>query len=181
MKLALLALALSLAGCTSVTWATPDQIAPYGPGEGTKSRVVTTAPDGTKTYVLVLAANDDVQSALLTFVKKEHVAAAHFTAIGGVKEPVVGWFDPARKQYKLMALDEQVEVLTLSGDVALSSKGDPVVHSHAVFGRPNGEAWGGHVVKATVAPMLEVFLTAYPEPLRKVPDSTFGIERIEPQ
>lgn len=169
-----------LLGCSSATYAAPEQLAPYGPAEGTKARIVTTAADGAKTWALVLAPGDDVQAALLAFAKKNQVAAAHFVAIGAVREPVVGWLDPDKKQYKLLTLAEQVEVLTLSGDIALSSKGTPAVHTHAVFGRSDGSAWGGHLIKATVAPTLEVFLTQFPEPLQKQPDPALGIERIEP-
>lgn len=188
-----LALALLLTGCrldanvntvpsppTTVRWLTLEQTAPHGGSAGTHARVVGTAPDGTKTWVLVLAQGDDVTSALLAFAKKENVQNAHFVAIGGVKDPEAGWYDLTRKQYKAMTLNEQVEVLTLSGDVALSPKGEPAVHAHAVFGRSDGTAWGGHVLHAEVAPMLEVYLTQFPSPLQKKHEDATGIDRIDP-
>jgi predicted DNA-binding protein with PD1-like motif len=82
------------------------------------------------------------------------LTAASFTAIGAFSDVTLGFFERERKDYKRIPLDEQVEVLTLVGDIALKD-GERQVHAHAVVGETDGSAWGGHLLEAHVWPTLE--------------------------
>lgn len=167
------------AGNTPATrWLAPNEIGPHGSAPGAKHRLLG-EDAGAKHYVLVLATGDEVQTALHDFAVAEKVTDAHFVAIGGVKDPEAAWFDLAQGKYKAMTLAEQVEVLTLSGDIALGADGDPTIHAHAIFGRADGVAWGGHLIAATVSPTLEVFVDAYPAELHKQKQSN-GLQFIAP-
>jgi predicted DNA-binding protein with PD1-like motif len=184
------ALALGCLSCASqsspgpsapvVRWLKPSETAPQGRAPGAKVRLLTTQSDGTKTYVLVLSQGDQVQAAIAAFAKDDHVVDAHFSAIGAIRDPEVAWFDETRKQYKAMSLHEQMEVLTLSGDITLGVDGQPVVHTHLVLARSDGEAWGGHLIEATTSPTLELYVTAYPEPLHKRLDPATDLQLIDP-
>ena len=78
-----------------------------------------------------------------------------------------------------MTFDEQVELLSLIGDVALK-EGEPVMHAHAVVGRKDGTAHGGHLLKAHIRPTCEVVLTESPAHLQKVVDPESGLALIKP-
>jgi predicted DNA-binding protein with PD1-like motif len=80
---------------------------------------------------------------------------------------------------KGMSRHEQVEVLALLGDIALESDGKPVVHTHVVLGRSEGQTWGGHLLAAIVSPTLELFVTTYPEPLHKRFDPATDLQLID--
>jgi uncharacterized protein len=121
-----------------------------------------------------------VFTALTAFAHEENVVNAHFVAIGAVRAPEVGWFDVTRGEYKAMSLDEQMEVLTLSCDVAVAVNNQPVVHAHGVFGRSDGSAWGGHLLHAIVSPTLEVYVTTYPQPLLKRLEPETQLQLIDP-
>jgi predicted DNA-binding protein with PD1-like motif len=55
----------------------------------------------------------------------------------------LGWLNWWKSKYEpACVLDEQVEVLSLIGDIALKD-GEPQVHPHAVVGRSDGTAHGG--------------------------------------
>src|SRR5205085_6229961 len=86
---------------------------------------------------------------------------------------VLGYFDWGLKQYKKISLNEQVEVLSCIGDVALEND-EPKVHAHIVVGKSDGSAWGGHLLEARVRPTLEVVLVESPEYLRKRFDPQSG-------
>jgi predicted DNA-binding protein with PD1-like motif len=51
------------------------------------------------------------------------VSAASLTAIGAFSRATVGWFDFASKSYKEIPVDEQCEVLSTIGDVAIGDDG----------------------------------------------------------
>lgn len=77
-----------------------------------------------------------------------------------------------------MTLDEQVELLSLIGDVALKD-GKPVVHTHAVVGKKDGTAHGGHLLKARIRPTCEVVLTERSAHLQKFIDPESGLALIK--
>ena len=89
----------------------------------------------------------------------------------------LGYFDWESKQYKKIPVSEQVEVLSLIGDVALKD-GEPKVHAHVVLGRSDGSTRGGHLLDAHVRPTLEVILVESPVHLRKQVDEESGLALI---
>jgi hypothetical protein len=136
--------------------------------------------NGEKTFALIFDTGDEVASGLLEFAKKNKVSAAHFTAIGAFRDVELGYFDWNAKDYKRNPLREQVEVLSLIGDVSLDEKGNPKVHAHVVVGRSDGTAHGGHLLEAHVRPTLEVILVESPKHLQRKydPESRLGLIRL---
>ncbi len=152
---------------------------PYGEAPHAQIRLVSSAPDGTKNFVLVLAEGDEVVTALSHFAQAEGIVNARLQAIGAVRDPEVAWYDLERKQYKAMTFHEQMEVLSLSGDIALGLDGAPVVPVHTVLGSDSGRAFGGHLLHAITNPTLEVYLTAFPDAVRKRSAPEKGIDQID--
>src|SRR5690349_18115765 len=75
--------------------------------------------NGEKTYALIFEKGDEVMAGLRSFANEAHLSAAHFTAIGAFSEATLGYFERDRREYKKIPVREQVEVLSLIGDVAL--------------------------------------------------------------
>ena len=134
---------------------------------------------GPRTWVLIFDKGDEPVAGLTAFAKAQKLGAAHFTAIGAFSDVTLGYFDRAKRDYKKIPLHEQVEVLSLLGDVALD-KGEPKVHAHVVVGRADGETRGGHLLEARVWPTLEVVLVESPRHLRKRHDPETGLALIDP-
>ena len=128
--------------------------------------------------VLVFDTGDEVVSALTAFAKENHIAGAHFTAIGAFSDAGIGYFDLQKKDYLRNQINEQVEVVSLIGDIALD-KGEPKVHAHVVIGRRNGTAMGGHLLAAHVRPTLELVLQESGEQLRRKFDPESGLALID--
>jgi predicted DNA-binding protein with PD1-like motif len=129
-------------------------------------------------FAVVFHAGDDVCDGLLAFARQGAVTAASFTAIGALQRVVVGFFDPDSRKYNHITIDEQVEVLTMSGNIAIGPDG-PVVHAHLVVGRSDGTAHGGHLIRAIVRPTLEVIVTETPARLRRRLDPATGLTLID--
>jgi predicted DNA-binding protein with PD1-like motif len=135
---------------------------------------------GQKTFALVFDKGDEVVDGLTAFAQTQRLGAAHFTAIGAFSEATLGYFERDRKEYKRMVIAEQVEVLSLLGDVALDQTGAPKVHAHVVVGLSDGQTRGGHLLAARVCPTLEVILVESPAFLRKRHDPDSGLALIDP-
>jgi predicted DNA-binding protein with PD1-like motif len=133
----------------------------------------------TTQYAVIFGKGDEAFSGLLDFADKYRVTSAHFTAIGALKGATLGWFDPSRKMYKKIPIDGQVEVIGMSGDIALY-QGKPVVHTHMMVGTPDGTPRGGHVLEAFVFPTLEVMVTVDAITMQKRFDPETDLTLIDP-
>ena len=134
--------------------------------------------DGTRTIAVVFEVGEEPMQGLLAFAKRERLTAGHFTAIGAFEEMTLGYFDWATKDYVRIPVREQVEVLSLVGDVALEGA-DPRIHAHVVVGKRDGTAHGGHLLEARVRPTLEVILIQAPGHLRRRFDPRSRLALIE--
>jgi uncharacterized protein len=133
---------------------------------------------GQKTFAVVFDTGDEVATGLLAFAKEKGLAGSHFTAIGALSDVTLGFFDWDKKDYRKLQINEQVEVLSLIGDVALN-KGEPKVHAHVVVSKSDGTAHGGHLMEAHVRPTLEVILVESPEHLVRKTDDETGLALID--
>jgi len=156
----------------------PSQLKPSGQAPAMKEKLLSDR-GGQQEYAVIFYKGDEALSGLTQFAQEHNVNSAHFTAIGAVSAATVGWFDPARKQYKVMPFTGQMEVLSMVGDIALYN-GKPVVHTHVVLGLPDGTTRGGHVIELDVRPTLEVMVTVDPNPLHKRLDPETGFAVIDP-
>lgn len=130
-----------------------------------------------RTYALIFSSGDHALQGLEQFARDNSVTAARFTAIGALSRATLGYFDWQQKAYQRIEVEEQVEVLSLVGDVAMKGA-DPFVHAHAVLGRWDGSTRGGHVLEAYVRPTLEVVLVESPNYLARVHDPESGLALI---
>lgn len=132
---------------------------------------------GEKTFALIFDTGDEAMSGLVEFAKANKLGASRFTAIGAFRDVTLGYFDWESKEYKKIPVRDQVEVLSLIGDVAVKD-GEPKVHAHVVVGRFDGSTRGGHLIEGHVRPTLEVILTESPEHLQKEIDEESGLALI---
>jgi len=133
---------------------------------------------GERTFVLILDINDEVMASLVQFAKTNKLGAARFTAIGAFRNATLGFFDWESKKYLKISVNQQVEVLSLIGDVALTD-GEPAVHAHVVIGHSDGSTRGGHLLEAHVRPTLEVVLIQSPAHLHRQFDRESGLALIK--
>jgi uncharacterized protein len=132
-----------------------------------------------KTFVLVFETNDELSHGLKTFASEQKLSSGSFKAIGALCSVKLGWLNWKTKQYEpSVSLHEQVELLSLIGDFALKD-GEPQVHAHAVIGKRDGTAHGGHLLEAHVRPTCELILTESPAHLRREFDPAAGIALIK--
>jgi uncharacterized protein len=143
-----------------------------------KSKLLNRAPE--RTYAVVLASGDDPVTCLTQFARDEKLDAARLTAIGAFESAVLGFFDLDRKDYARIPIREQVEVVSLIGDIGLGPDGAPTLHAHVVVGRRDGSTCGGHLLEARVRPTLEVMLVESPAWLRRRKDPATGLALIDP-
>lgn len=117
---------------------------------------------------------------LTGFAEAQDLTAAHFSAIGAFRSATIRYFDWETKEYQPIPVDEQVEVVSFSGNVSETPDGGKKAHIHAVLGKRDGTAVGGDLGAGVVRPTLEVIVTAEPSFLRRRHDERTGLALIAP-
>ncbi len=133
-------------------------------------------------YFLRLERNEDVLPALTDFCKRKGIMSGSFRAIGAVKEAKIGYYDLAEKKYGSKVYPDEMEVASMTGNVA-QVEGAPFIHAHAVLsgikaGTEN-QPIGGHVFEAKVAVTLEVHLVAFNESISRALDDDIGLKLLD--
>jgi predicted DNA-binding protein with PD1-like motif len=156
----------------------PSRPVPTGKAPGMQVKLLKDTPDE-QVYAVIFHKGDEALSGLTDFAIKYKIGDAHFTGIGATSSATLAWLDLSKKIYHRIPVSEQVEVLSMIGDIA-AFNGTPIVHTHTVLGRYNGSTVGGHVFELNVNPTLEVFVTANKTALTKKPDDASGMKLIDP-
>jgi predicted DNA-binding protein with PD1-like motif len=114
----------------------------------------------TRIFHVTFAKGDDVRAGLSEFAAKNHLTDAHFTAIGALDSAVIGWSDRPKKAFKVVRLDEEMEVASLEGSITRDKDGNLVVHAHCVVALlRNGAVHAGHLLQGRVSLTLQMYLT----------------------
>jgi predicted DNA-binding protein with PD1-like motif len=131
--------------------------------------------DGRRTFVLVFDVGDEVTGVLTAFARERHLTGAYFTGIGALRDVALGYWRWDTKRYERIPIDEQVEVVSLAGNIARGPDGGPALHAHIVVATSDAAAHGGHLLEAHVRPTLEIVLTESPTSLQRAIDPETGL------
>jgi hypothetical protein len=140
--------------CVAACRACAESCSATAPSAAMKSQRIAEEGRG-ETLIVVLDDGEEAFSALQEFAWKEGVSATRSrrSTLSRARSSV------GSKSYKEIAVDEQCEVLNAIGDVAIGDDGRASLHVHIVLGLSDGSTRGGHLLKGTVQPTLEVVLT----------------------
>ncbi|MPY98220.1 MAG: DUF296 domain-containing protein [Actinophytocola sp.] len=128
-----------------------------------------------QTYAVVVATGDSVLDELMAFAQHRGLGTA---AIGAFSSATLGFYDLDQQEYLEIPVEEQVEVLTMAGDI-VGSGDERKIHSHVVLGRRDGSTRGGHLLSAVVRPTLEVMVAESPREIVRRHDETSGLPLID--
>ncbi|HZY91246.1 MAG TPA: PPC domain-containing DNA-binding protein [Thermoplasmata archaeon] len=115
--------------------------------------------DGTR-WMLRLNDGDDLFGQLGEFATTAGVrAAAVLSGIGMLRRAVVGYWNG--KEYEWNELSEPMELIALHGSIAVV-EGAPSIHLHVGLADREHRLRGGHLQKATVGVLAEVYVETFP-------------------
>src|SRR5680860_680275 len=86
-------------------------------------------------YTLNFAKGDEVMAGLVAFLKEKGISAGHITGLGAASALTLAYYNLETKEYEKHSFTEDVEVLSLTGNVGVKEENEIVVHLHGTFGR----------------------------------------------
>lgn len=131
-----------------------------------------------RTFVLRLAEGEEVTSTILDFAADQQIGSGEITGIGALSDVVLGFFEMRTRDYHRNTVNEQVEVVSLVGNLA-EQNGKPKLHAHIVVARRDAVALGGHLLSGHVRPTLELIITDSPSHLQRRTDPKTGLPLLD--
>jgi hypothetical protein len=132
-----------------------------------------------RSFALVFDTGDEVVGGLIDFFQANDLRTCFFQGVGACQSLTLGFFDLEKKDYIKTPIDEQVEVMSLIGNITLY-EGKPKVHGHIVIGKRDSTAHGGHLIEATVQPTLELLILESATGLIRTLDKEINLPLIIP-
>ncbi len=136
--------------------------------------------NGRRTFVVALEIGEEVVSTITGLARQLSLGSSSMTGIGAFQQVRLGWLDWERSGFRENVIDEQVELLSLVGNIADSEEGTPKLHAHVVVARYDATTRGGHLVEAIVRPTLELVIVESPEHLQRRHDEKTGLVLLKP-
>jgi len=130
------------------------------------------------TYVVRLERGERVIETLTLFLKEEGITFSTLIATGALSAATLGYYDLQKKEYIYLAIDEDVEVASMTGNTAMRGQA-PLIHAHAVLSKRDFQTVGGHVHEATVAATLEVVFRAEEARVDRALDADIGLPLMQ--
>lgn len=111
---------------------------------------------------------DEIIENILDICRKEHIASAIFSGIGGCSEAQIQTFLPERGTFETETISGMLELVSLMGNVISDDQEEPYLHAHGLFSYKDGDK---HCVSAGHIRSIIVLYTAEIE-LRPVKGGT---------
>ena len=129
------------------------------------------------TIILRLQKGDELVSSLLCLIEKEMVKSGRVSGIGATDDVTIGVFNPKSKVYTKVKVTEDMEILSISGNLTRKD-GAPYVHVHGSFASLE-KVYGGHVNECVISATAELFIDLYNVEVERNFDEESGLNLLK--
>ena len=133
------------------------------------------------TYTLNARRGEELMAGITAFCKEKGIEAAHLTGLGAAKEITIAYYNLGTKSYEKHTVTEDVEILSLVGNVGVKEGGELVVHIHGTFGKRDLTVVGGHVFEIQIGGAGEIHLVTFSGAINRAYDEETGLTLMCPQ
>ena len=133
---------------------------------------------GTGKYVIRLESGDDILQSLRQFATAKRLSAGLLEGIGSLSKVKLGHYDFKTRKYSYETFEDDLEILTLSGNIASMNR-QPIPHAHVTLGRRDFSVIGGHLDEGSSANMVEIGILKLPGKLVKAKDDEIGLNVLQ--
>lgn len=113
------------------------------------------------TYYIRMDRGDELVGSLLELCRREAIASAVYSGIGGCSRAELQTFLPSEGRFETETVEGMLELVSLNGNVVSDDDGSLHHHTHALFAYKEGgrhHVVGGHLKSTTVLYTAEVEL-----------------------
>ena len=129
-------------------------------------------------YLLRLDTDEEIFSGIAAFAADMRVDAAAISAIGAAHHVVLGYYDRPRRTYLRKTYEEEMEILALTGNIALK-EGKAFPHLHCILSGRDFATVGGHFFEGIVGGTCEAIVTPFRGYMQRKFDEATGLFLID--
>ncbi len=134
----------------------------------------------TDAYLIRLERGEELIASLIEFANSEQVKGGFLHGLGGAESASIGIYKiDTDKQYHFTDFEEELEVISLNGNIATDADDQVMVHCHATISGADLKTFGGHVKKMVIAGTCEIFVDTRTGPLSRVMDDSIGLKLLD--
>lgn len=130
-------------------------------------------------YFIRLDKDEHLGPALNQFAQTAKLEGGWVSGLGAAAEATLGFYDLETKEYAWETFRAPLEVISLSGNVTLTEKGEPMWHLHGVLADKSYQTVGGHIKHLIVGATLELFVHRAFQPLQRTFDASVGLQTLD--
>jgi len=106
----------------------------------------------------------------------EHgIKAAHITGLGAASALEIAYYNIETKEYERHQIQEDVEILSLNGNVGVAKDGTTIIHLHGTFGKQDLSVIGGHIFSMEVSGAGELHMRTFTGKINRAYDEETGL------
>jgi len=109
--------------------------------------------------------------------KSADLSGGVLSGLGALTHAELGYYHLNRKEYTRKRFDEEYELLSLTGNIALKD-GLPFIHAHVTLSGEDFSAFGGHLFEAVVAVTAEISVIPFDFSPERKPNDSVGLATI---
>ncbi|MFN2387694.1 MAG: PPC domain-containing DNA-binding protein [Thermoanaerobaculia bacterium] len=121
-----------------------------------------------------LETGEDLHASVLELAEREGITGGAVTALGAVRDVVLGYYDLERRDYARTSVPGEVELASAVGTLSRLD-GKPHLHLHAVLSDRECRTYGGHLFSAKATATVELFVRVADAPIERTPDEATGL------
>lgn len=129
-------------------------------------------------YIVRLATGEEIHASLKELATLERIDAAGIEGIGAVYDAVLGYFDRETREYLRKHVPEEMEILSLAGNLSVKES-QPFAHVHAVLGGRNYEAVAGHLFEGKTGATCEIIVRPLKGFVQRTLDPATGLYLLD--
>lgn len=128
-------------------------------------------------FILVLHRGENITESLISCAQTMEIQSAAISGVGILENPVIAYFNLARKQYQNKTFTGIFELISLNGNLAKSDN-RLMAHLHVALGNDTYQVMGGHLLSAIVAITTEITIIPFKAPMIRKLDPDTGLHLI---
>ena len=112
-------------------------------------------------YYIRIDKGDEMVSSILEVCRREGIASATYSGIGGCQDAEIQTFNPAAGEFDTERVEGMLELVSFMGNVITDASGTLYPHTHALFSYVEDgqhKVVGGHIKSTTVLYTAEIEL-----------------------
>ncbi len=119
--------------------------------------------------------NEDLIESLISIVKKHDIKGGLINIIGAFKKVTIGYYDLEKKDYNLINIEEDLELVSCIGNIAWKD-GEPVIYLHISVGKGDYSIIGGHLSQPSIVSITaEIFIFEVLDTIERKLDTKYNL------